>query len=175
VVTITEPAGHRDAVAIPKGLYDPAMGAMDAATVCETCKSTYKGIDKDDDCPGHFGCVEVRFRGNCCSVSYHLSQTTSRHRVSRSLLFDSVDMLRWTWSRGIFSPLHVAASVGKPRISPWLLRGGVQDTPVHMLQLLPNPDVKTLTITRNPGCQIGQGPAECAVHTMCGHGGVWSL
>lgn len=78
VVTITEPAGHRDGIAVAKGLYDPAMGAMDASTVCETCKSTYKGVDKDDDCPGHFGSIEV---GSSRLFSHALSCFPQAHRV----------------------------------------------------------------------------------------------
>lgn len=50
------------------GANDPRMGTLDFNTRCRTCDCTYTGIggNQVNDCPGHFGHMEVGFR----STSY---------------------------------------------------------------------------------------------------------
>ncbi len=42
------------------GLNDPALGVIDKRATCTTCKNTYSGSGGVNDCPGHFGHVQVR-------------------------------------------------------------------------------------------------------------------
>jgi hypothetical protein len=46
------------------GLNDPALGVIDKRATCTTCKNTYGGSGGINDCPGHFGHVQVRCMGH---------------------------------------------------------------------------------------------------------------
>jgi DNA-directed RNA polymerase II subunit RPB1 len=42
---------------------DPRMGTFDFSARCKTCHGSYTGTgSKINDCPGHFGHIEVRHR-----------------------------------------------------------------------------------------------------------------
>ena len=70
VVTITQPIGKMNGRAVPNGLYDPALGTMDPKEQCATCLNTYKGVSTAEDCPGHFGMIEV---GRICMLRSEMS------------------------------------------------------------------------------------------------------
>ena len=59
VVEITKPGTFNNNVPIKGGLNDPALGASDPRSTCATCKNTYAGSGKINECPGHFGHLEV--------------------------------------------------------------------------------------------------------------------
>jgi hypothetical protein len=48
---------------VPGGLYDAALGFCDFGMKCKTCGNEYSGTKKANDCPGHFGHIQV-----CVSV-----------------------------------------------------------------------------------------------------------
>lgn len=52
----------QDGSAVYGGANDPRMGTLDFNTRCRTCDCTYTGIggNQVNDCPGHFGHMEVR-------------------------------------------------------------------------------------------------------------------
>ena len=53
VVEVTKPGTYATGgVPIRNGLNDPAMGAADLRSTCGTCKNTYAGSGKVNDCPG---------------------------------------------------------------------------------------------------------------------------
>ena len=58
-------------VAGPGGLEDPKLGTCDYHATCRTCRCTYTGSGQVNDCPGHFGHIEVRHvgTGRCARVS----------------------------------------------------------------------------------------------------------
>jgi DNA-directed RNA polymerase subunit A' len=60
VVEVTKPGTFSGGVPIRGGLNDPALGAADPRSTCATCKNTYVGSGKINECPGHFGHIEVR-------------------------------------------------------------------------------------------------------------------
>ena len=60
MVEITQPQGRVNRMGVAGGLYDGKLGTMDPREKCETCMSTYRGVEGAPDCPGHFGHVEVR-------------------------------------------------------------------------------------------------------------------
>lgn len=60
VVEVTKPLTHTAGVPVHNGLNDPRLGAADRMSTCSTCKNTYAGGAKVNDCPGHFGHIEVR-------------------------------------------------------------------------------------------------------------------
>lgn len=62
VVEVTKPGTYNGGVPIKGGLNDPALGANDPRSTCATCKNTYTGSGKINECPGHFGHIEVRQR-----------------------------------------------------------------------------------------------------------------
>lgn len=59
VVEITKPGTYIGGVPIRQGLNDPALGTADPRSTCTTCGNTYSGTGKVNDCPGHFGHIEV--------------------------------------------------------------------------------------------------------------------
>ena len=61
VAHITKPDLVVNGVAVPGGLEDPRLGTCDYHATCKTCKNTYTGTGgRVNDCPGHFGHIEVR-------------------------------------------------------------------------------------------------------------------
>lgn len=52
----------QDGAAVYGGANDPRMGTLDFNTRCRTCDCTYTGIggNQVNDCPGHFGHMEVK-------------------------------------------------------------------------------------------------------------------
>ena len=52
---------ERDAYGRPSygGVNDPRMGSIDRFGKCKTCNCSYSGSSKMDDCPGHFGHIEL--------------------------------------------------------------------------------------------------------------------
>ena len=59
VVEVTKSGTFNGGVPIRGGLNDPALGTCDLRATCSTCKNTYSGSGKENDCPGHFGHIEV--------------------------------------------------------------------------------------------------------------------
>ena len=60
MVEITSNDGMRDGVPTAHGLYDPALGVLSGIeSKCPTCGCVYLGAAKANDCPGHFGHIEV--------------------------------------------------------------------------------------------------------------------
>ena len=60
VVEVTKPSTFNAGVPVHNGPNDPRFGAADRMSTCSTCKNTYAGGAKVNDCPGHFGHIEVR-------------------------------------------------------------------------------------------------------------------
>jgi len=60
VCEITNPGTFNLGKPIKGGLNDPALGTADKRSTCVTCKNTYAGSATINDCPGHFGHVQVR-------------------------------------------------------------------------------------------------------------------
>lgn len=52
VCEVTRPGTYAAGVPIRNGLNDPAMGTCDLRATCATCKNTYAGTGKVNDCPG---------------------------------------------------------------------------------------------------------------------------
>jgi DNA-directed RNA polymerase beta' subunit len=59
-VEITKPDSFVGSQPVRGGLADPALGANDLRVTCTTCRNTYGSTSKVNDCPGHFGHIEVR-------------------------------------------------------------------------------------------------------------------
>lgn len=59
VVEITKPGTIVGGLPIRNGLSDPALGTADPRSTCATCGNTYAGTGKVNDCPGHFGHIEL--------------------------------------------------------------------------------------------------------------------
>ena len=59
VVEVVKPGTFNGGVPIKGGLNDPLLGASDPRSTCSTCKNTYAGSGKINECPGHFGHIEV--------------------------------------------------------------------------------------------------------------------
>ncbi len=51
---------YNNGLPVKGGLNDPALGAIDKRATCTTCKNTYSGTGGVNDCPGHFGHLQVR-------------------------------------------------------------------------------------------------------------------
>jgi DNA-directed RNA polymerase II subunit RPB1 len=57
---ITKVDRYIHGVPIYGGVHDPRMGTFDFTARCKTCDCTYSGNgSKVNDCPGHFGHIEV--------------------------------------------------------------------------------------------------------------------
>ncbi len=50
---------YNNGVPVSGGLYDSALGFCDFGMKCKTCGNEYKGTKKANDCPGHFGHIQV--------------------------------------------------------------------------------------------------------------------
>jgi DNA-directed RNA polymerase II subunit RPB1 len=59
VVEITKAERYCNGEPVSGGLYDLRLGVTDFNTRCETCGNTYRGSNRVNDCPGHFGHIEV--------------------------------------------------------------------------------------------------------------------
>ena len=51
---------YNNGVPVSGGLYDAALGFCDYGIKCKTCGNEYSGSKKVNDCPGHFGHIQVR-------------------------------------------------------------------------------------------------------------------
>ena len=60
VVEITSTERYNNGVPVSGGLYDAALGFCDYGIKCKTCGNEYSGSKKVNDCPGHFGHIQVR-------------------------------------------------------------------------------------------------------------------
>ena len=91
VVEITSTDRYNNGVPVSGGLYDAALGFCDYGIKCKTCGNEYSGSKKVNDCPGHFGHIQVRavnsrgWRG-CLFALYFLHAANDRRRVSARLL-----------------------------------------------------------------------------------------
>jgi DNA-directed RNA polymerase beta' subunit len=58
-VEITKPDTYVGGLPVKGGLADPALGANDLRVKCTTCSNTYSNTARANDCPGHFGHIQV--------------------------------------------------------------------------------------------------------------------
>ncbi len=68
VCEINNPGTYNNGKPLKGGLNDPALGTADKRSTCVTCKNTYGGSSTVNDCPGHFGHIQVCIRkrpGGC--------------------------------------------------------------------------------------------------------------
>lgn len=75
VVEITKPGTYNAGLPIRGGLSDPALGAADPRSTCATCKNVYSGSNKINDCPGHFGRLEL------AAPVYHVGFMTEVYKL----------------------------------------------------------------------------------------------
>ena len=61
VVEITSMERYNNGVPVSGGLYDGALGFCDFGMKCKTCGNEYRGTKKANDCPGHFGHIQVHY------------------------------------------------------------------------------------------------------------------
>lgn len=62
VVEITKAERYCNGEPVAGGLYDLKLGVTDFNTRCDSCGNTYRGSNRVNDCPGHFGHIEARPR-----------------------------------------------------------------------------------------------------------------
>ncbi|CAN0181755.1 unnamed protein product, partial [Ectocarpus sp. 13 AM-2016] len=74
---------YKDGSAVYGGANDPRMGTLDFNTRCRTCDCTYTGIggNQVNDCPGHFGHMEL------ARPVYHCGFLDVTLKVLRSVCF----------------------------------------------------------------------------------------
>eukprot|EP00904_Undaria_pinnatifida_P012757 jgi/Undpi1/8611/HiC_scaffold_25.g11076.m1 len=74
---------YKDGSAVYGGANDPRMGTLDFNTRCRTCDCTYTGIggNQVNDCPGHFGHMEL------ARPVYHVGFLDVTLKVLRSVCF----------------------------------------------------------------------------------------
>jgi DNA-directed RNA polymerase II subunit RPB1 len=76
---ITRPENYANGKPVYGGVNDPRMGSLDRRDPCKTCGCTYNEVgqrNRVNECPGHFGHIEV-----CASVvSWLWLEACSRSR-----------------------------------------------------------------------------------------------
>ena len=79
---ITKFERFRNGKAVYGGVEDPRMGSLDFNNHCKTCDCSYAGSGaKMDDCPGHFGHIEL------CTPMYHCGLIEEVCKVLRCVCF----------------------------------------------------------------------------------------
>lgn len=61
---ITRPENYANGKPVYGGVNDPRMGSLNRRDPCKTCGCTYNEVgqrNRVNECPGHFGHIEVRF------------------------------------------------------------------------------------------------------------------
>ena len=77
VVEISKAERYCNGEPVSGGLYDLRLGVTDFNTRCETCGNTYRGSNRVNDCPGHFGHIEVRCHSVVLYVFLRFQRVTS--------------------------------------------------------------------------------------------------
>jgi DNA-directed RNA polymerase II subunit RPB1 len=112
VVEITKPGTYNAGLPIRGGLADPALGAADPRSTCATCKNTYSGSGKVNDCPGHFGRLEL------AAPVYHVGFMTEVYKLLQCVCINCSRILADT-SKPEFAAA-AAISNGKRRLRAML-------------------------------------------------------
>ena len=87
VCEITNPGTFDKARPIKGGLADPAMGTADKRATCFTCKNTYAGTTTVNDCPGHFGHINLK------SPVFHIGFLGEVYRLVQCVCFNCSRLL----------------------------------------------------------------------------------
>lgn len=77
----------RNGIAVYGGLDDPRMGTNSLDIPCKTCGCKYSGNSKMNDCPGHFGHIEL------CRAVYHCGFIEDVVRILRCVCFNCSRLL----------------------------------------------------------------------------------